>query len=117
MRTAETYLVLAEANFRLGDLGGAATAINVLRTRAKATQVTAAQITIDFILDERSRELFSEEDRRHALVRTRKLVERVQLYNKISGTRIALRDTLLPIPQSVIDANLSKPMRQNPGYN
>lgn len=116
LRTAETYLVLAEANFRLGDLAGAATAINVLRARAKATAVTAAQITIDFILDERSRELFSEEDRRYALLRSRKLVERVQLYNKISATRITLRDTLLPIPQTVIDANLTSRMRQNPGY-
>lgn len=116
IRTAETYLILAEANFRLGDLAGAAAAINVLRTRAKATQVTSAQITIDFILDERSRELFSEEERRYALLRAGKLVERVKLYNKISGTRIALRDTLFPIPQSVIDANLTLPMRQNPGY-
>ncbi len=109
-------MVLAEANFRLGDLAGAATAINTLRTRAKATPVTASQITIDFILDERSRELFSEEDRRYVLLRTNKLVERVKLYNKISATRIALRDTLLPIPQDVIDANLTSRMRQNPGY-
>ncbi len=116
LRTAETYLVLAEANFRLGDLPGAAAAINVLRARAKATSVTAAQITIDFILDERSRELFSEEDRRYVLVRTNKLVERVKLYNKISANTITLRDTLLPIPQDVIDANLTSRMRQNPGY-
>jgi hypothetical protein len=116
LRTAETYLVLAEANFRLGDLQGAADAINVLRARAKATAVTSAQITIDFILDERSRELFSEEDRRYALVRTNKLVERVRLYNKISANTIQLRDTLLPIPQAVIDANLTSKMRQNNGY-
>ena len=116
LRTAESYLVLAEANFRLGDLAGAAVAINALRSRAKATPVTASQITIDFILDERSRELFSEEDRRYVLVRTNKLVDRVKLYNKISANTITLRDTLLPIPQDVIDANLSKRMRQNPGY-
>ncbi len=116
LRTAESYLVLAEANFRLGDLAGAAVAINALRSRAKATPVTASQITIDFILDERSRELFSEEDRRYVLVRTNKLVERVKLYNKISANTITLRDTLLPIPQDVIDANLTSRMRQNPGY-
>ncbi|MEJ7821336.1 MAG: RagB/SusD family nutrient uptake outer membrane protein, partial [Chitinophagaceae bacterium] len=114
LRTAETYLVLAEANFRLGDLAGAAVAINALRSRAKATPVTASQITIDFILDERSRELFSEEDRRYVLVRTNKLVDRVKLYNKISASTITLRDTLLPIPQDVIDANLTSRMRQNP---
>jgi len=116
LRTAETYLVLAEAEFRLGNLQSAADAINVLRTRAKATLVTPAQVTLDLILDERSRELFSEEDRRYALVRTGKLVERVKLYNKISSPNITLRDTLLPIPQSVIDANLTSPMRQNNGY-
>ena len=116
LRTAESYLVLAEANFRLGDLAGAAVAINALRSRAKATPVTASQITIDFILDERSRELFSEEDRRYVLVRTNKLVDRVKLYNKISANTITLRDTLLPIPQDVIDANLTSRMRQNPGY-
>jgi hypothetical protein len=116
LRSAETYLLLAEANFRLNDLQGAADAINVLRNRARAPLVTAGQITIDFILDERSRELFSEEDRRYALVRNSKLVERVKLYNKISATTIQPRDTLLPIPQSVIDANLSAVMRQNPGY-
>ncbi len=117
LRTAETYMLLAEANFRLGDLPEAAVAINTLRARAKATPVTAAQITIDFILDERSRELFSEEDRRYVLVRNNKLVERVKLYNKISANTIMLRDTLLPIPQDVIDANRTSPMRQNPGYN
>jgi len=42
LRVAETYLVLAEANFRLGDKQGAADAINALRTRAHANQVTAA---------------------------------------------------------------------------
>lgn len=116
LRTAETYLVLAEANFRLGDLEGAADAINALRARAKASSVTAAQVTIDLILDERSRELFSEEDRRYALVRTRKLVERVKLYNKAAAPNITDRDTLLPIPQTVIDANLTKRMPQNSGW-
>jgi starch-binding outer membrane protein, SusD/RagB family len=116
LRAGETYLLLAEANFRLGDLQGAADAINVLRSRAKATLITPAQITIDFILDERSRELFSEEDRRYVLLRTGRWFQRTQLYNKIAATKITLRDTILPIPQDVIDANLTKPMRQNPGY-
>ena len=116
VRTGETYLILAEADFRLNDMQGAADAINALRTRARATQVTPAQITIDFILDERTRELFSEEDRRYALVRTHRLVDRVKLYNKITGPLIAARDTLLPIPQDVIDANLTLRMPQNPGY-
>lgn len=116
LRLGETYMVLAEANFRLNDLQGAADAINVLRTRANAPQVTAADITIDFILDERSRELFSEEDRRYALLRTGKWLERTKLYNKIAAPNVVERDTILPIPQDVIDANLTRPMQQNPGY-
>jgi hypothetical protein len=93
-----------------------AVAINTLRTRAHAPLVTPAQIDLDFILDERSRELFSEEERRYTLVRTGKLVERVKLHNVISGPVITDRDKLLPIPQNVIDANLSKVFPQNPGY-
>lgn len=116
LRLAETYLLLAEAQMKLGDAAGAAITINVLRTRAKATPITAAEVNMNFILDERSRELFSEEHRRYTLIRTGTWFTRTQLYNKYSGPRIVLRDTLLPIPQSVIDANLTKPMRQNPGY-
>ncbi len=116
LRLGETYLVLAEANFRLGDLQGAADAINLLRTRAHAPAITAAQVTIDLILDERSRELFSEEDRRYSLLRNSKWLERTRLYNKIASPNVTDRDTLLPIPQDVIDANLTSKMPQNPGY-
>ncbi len=116
IRSGETYLLLAEANYRLGDLQGAATAINALRTRARTATVTAAQVTLDLILDERSRELFAEEDRRYALLRTGKWLERTRLYNKLASPNVSARDTLLPIPQDVIDANRTSPMRQNPGY-
>ena len=116
LRTGETYLLLAEADFKLGDLQGAATAINALRARAHAALVTAANINIDFILDERARELFSEEDRRYVLLRTGRWLARVQQDNKIAGPLVTARDTIFPIPQPVIDANLTKPMKQNPGY-
>ncbi len=116
LRLAETYLLLAEAQFRLGDPAGAATNINVLRTRAHATLITAADINLDFILDERSRELFSEEHRRYTLLRTKTWYTRTKQYNLYTGALITLRDTILPIPQSVIDANLTSVMRQNPGY-
>ncbi|HEV7779828.1 MAG TPA: RagB/SusD family nutrient uptake outer membrane protein [Chitinophagaceae bacterium] len=116
LRVGETYLVLAEANLRLGDPQGAADAINVLRNRAHASTVTAGQINIDFILDERSRELFAEEDRRYALTRTGRWLARTVLYNKIASPNVTARDTILPIPQDVIDANLTRPMPQNPGY-
>lgn len=116
LRLAETYLLLAEADVRLGDLQGAADAINALRTRAHAATVTSAQVTMDLVLDERSRELFSEEDRRYVLLRTDKWLERTQADNKIAGPKVTSRDKLLPIPQDVIDANRTTPMQQNPGY-
>ncbi len=116
LRLAETYLLLAEAQFRLGDLQGAAITLNIIRARSNATPITAAQVTIDFILDERSRELITEEHRRYTLLRTGTWFARTQLYNKYAGTKITLRDTILPIPQSVIDANLTKLMPQNAGY-
>ena len=116
LRLAETYLLLAEAKFRLGDLPGAAITLNIIRARANATPITAAQVTLDFILDERSRELITEEHRRYTLLRTGTWFVRTQLNNKYAGPKIILRDTILPIPQSVIDANLTKLMPQNPGY-
>jgi hypothetical protein len=116
LRLAETYLILAEAQFRLGELADAATTINALRTRAQATPVTAADINLNFILDERSRELVTEEHRRYTLLRTGTWFDRTKLYNRNAGPLITLRDTILPIPQTVIDANLAKPMPQNPGY-
>jgi hypothetical protein len=116
LRLGETYLLLAEAQMKLGDLIGAAATINTLRARAKAAAITPAQVTLDFILDERSRELFSEEHRRYTLLRTGTWFARTKLYNIYSGALITQRDTILPIPQSVIDANLTKPMPQNPGY-
>ena len=58
-----------------------------------------------------------EEDRRFTLLRTNKWLERTRLYNKFGGELIAERDTLFPIPQDVIDANLTSTMSQNPGWN
>lgn len=116
LRLAETYLVLAEALFRQGELAEAAEQINVLRRRAKASEIGPGQVTIDFILDERSRELFSEEHRRYHLVRNGKLIERTRAQNNVMGHLIQDHHVLLPIPQAVIDANLTAAMPQNPGY-
>lgn len=116
IRLADTYLLKAEAQFKLGQPALAASTINVIRARSKATAITGTQVTLDFILDERSRELFLEEERRGTLLRTHKWFERTQLYNKYGGEKITLRDTLFPIPQDVIDANLTKPFPQNPGW-
>ena len=116
IRLAETYLLLAEAQFRQGNLAGAAATINVVRARAGASAITPAQVTLDFILDERSRELVTEEERRYTLIRTGTWLTRTKLYNPLAAVAIAARDSILPIPQSVIDANLTKKMPQNPGY-
>jgi hypothetical protein len=116
LRLAETYLLKAEAQLKLGRTAEAAETINIIRTRSNATPITGADIDLDFVLDERSRELFAEEDRRYTLLRTHKWLERTALYNKFGGEKIAPRDTLFPIPQDVIDANLTKEFPQNPGW-
>lgn len=116
LRLAETYLLLAEAQFKLGEKAEAAITINALRSRSKASPITAPDVTLDFILDERSRELVTEEHRRYTLTRTKTWFERTKKYNINAGPLITLRDTILPIPQTVIDANLTKVMQQNPGY-
>ncbi len=117
LRLAETYLLKAEAQFKLGNPGGAAETINMIRRRAHASDISAADISMDFILDERSRELIGEEHRRYTLLRTGKWLERVHQYNHRGGQTAVARDTLFPIPQIVIDANLTVKMPQNPGFN
>ncbi|HEU4632279.1 MAG TPA: RagB/SusD family nutrient uptake outer membrane protein [Gemmatimonadaceae bacterium] len=116
LRLAETYLLLAEAQFKQNDLTGAAATLNVVRERSHATPIDAADVTLDFILDERSRELLSEEHRRYTLLRTHTWMERTRAHNPLTGPKLAARDTLLPIPQAVIDANIGTGMQQNPGY-
>jgi starch-binding outer membrane protein, SusD/RagB family len=117
LRLADTYLLKAEAQYKLNRPNDAAETINVIRARSKASPVTGADIDIDFILDERSRELFLEEERRFTLLRTRKWLERTAKYNFYGGELVSPRDTLFPIPQNVIDANLTLTMPQNPGWD
>ena len=117
MRLAETYLFRAEAYFRKGNLADAAADINVLRNRAHALPVGPQDVTVDFILDERARELIVEEPRRRTLSRMGVLYERVKKYNPSSGTSVQPHNELWPIPQSVIDANTGAEMTQNPGYD
>jgi hypothetical protein len=119
MRLGETYLLQAEAQFKQGKLLEAANSINAIRLRANATPVTAAQITLDFILDERARELLAEENRRMTLMRTGTLVTRTLQYNtQIINPVVGLntKHLLLPIPKSEIDLNKDAKLDQNPGY-
>ncbi len=136
MRLADAYLLRAEARIQQGNAAGAAEDINVLRDRAFKTYraesgdatagaVTASQMNIDFLLDERIRELVGEENRRYTLCRTGKLADRVQMImdkwaegtesKKITGFN-ASTHCLLPIPLSEIQLNKDADLQQNPGY-
>lgn len=118
LRLAETYLLKAEAQLLNKDAAGAAVTLNVIRARSNASPITTSDVDIDFILDERARELYCEEHRRYVLLRNKKWYERFILHNTTPASVLLIteRDTILPIPQSVIDANLITPMEQNPGY-
>ena len=136
MRFAEAYLLRAEAYVRLGNTSAAAADINALRDRAfkesreytgnnSLGAVSASQMTIDFILDERIRELVGEENRRFTLMRTGELTNRVNMMvtkwaegtdsKKISGYNPNVH-TLLPIPLTEIQLNKDADLEQNPGY-
>lgn len=116
LRLAETYLLRAEAYLLNGNSAAAATDINIVRTRVKAKPVAPATVTLDYILDERARELVYEEQRRITLSRTGKLVERVRKYNKLNGDEIQDFHALFPIPFAEIEANNTGNLEQNPGY-
>jgi starch-binding outer membrane protein, SusD/RagB family len=119
VRLAETLLLRAEAYLGLGNKASAAADINQIRNRAKATPVDAANVTIDYILDERARELYTEEMRRITLTRLGLLVERVRKYCSnplIPGNNIQDYHKLWPIPQTELDLDLGKKMTQNTGY-
>jgi hypothetical protein len=119
IRLAETFLLRAEAYVRLNNLSAAADDINQIRNRAKATPVNPEDVSLDYILDERARELYGEDWRPITLRRMGKLIERVRLYNnnpKIPGANIKENNVLYPIPQNQIDLNIGAKMEQNPGY-
>lgn len=108
---AGTYLIAAEALYERGDDADAVKYINIVRERAAysagnpaAMDITAGQLSLDFILDERARELCGETMRWPDLVRTHELVERVRLHNPPAAPNIQPFDVLRPIPQSQIDA-------------
>jgi starch-binding outer membrane protein, SusD/RagB family len=117
IRLPETYFLRAEAYLLKGDAQKAADDLNVVRNRAKATPVTPAEVTLDYILDERARELVFEEDRRVTLSRMGKLVERVRKFNNLNKGNIQDFHALFPIPASEIEANKDAVITQNPGYN
>jgi hypothetical protein len=132
-KLSELYLLAAEAAMQNGDNTTAASLINVIRTRAayrpkltapdlaariSAMQINSSQITLDFILDERSRELCGEGIRWPDLAMRGKLISRVQAFNPDAGPNIQSFHVLRPIPVSQLNAlTVSNPsIYQNPGY-
>jgi len=119
-RLAETYLIAAEALMRDGKTPEAVTYVNAVRQRAAkpgqsaAMAVTAGDLTIDFILDERARELAGEQMRWFDLVRTGKLMERVKQYNTAGALGIQSYHVLRPIPSQQLQS--ARGFSQNPGY-
>lgn len=113
-RVAETYLIAAEALIKSGKQTEAVTYVNAVRERAKATPATANDMTIDYLLDERARELAGEYHRWEDLKRTGKLAEYAEKYNPdISGGAVGQK-TLRPIPLAARELNAA--LTQNPGY-
>ena len=123
IRLAEVYLIAAEAQLKLGNTAKAAEYLNKLRKRAAipgreaAMVITAANVTLDFILDERARELAGEQLRWFDLKRTGKLIERITLHNPDAKSNILPYHLVRPIPQDQVDAVTNKAeFKQNEGY-
>ncbi|MCG2614291.1 RagB/SusD family nutrient uptake outer membrane protein [Terrimonas sp. NA20] len=134
-KLSETYLLAAEAAMQNSNPTEAMNLINVLKQRAvrrpglTPTQITdryeairltaASQVTLDFILDERTRELCGESVRWGDLAVRGKLIERVKLYNTDATAKItANKHELRPIPKEQLDriTDANKQQYQNPGY-
>ncbi len=119
IRLSEVYLNYAEAVLR-GGAGSEATAknyVNELRTRANAT--TVSSIDLDFILDERARELYFEGFRRTDLIRYGLFTSGNYLWTFKGGVQagkgVDSKYNLFPIPTSIRNANPDN-IKQNPGY-
>jgi starch-binding outer membrane protein, SusD/RagB family len=122
-RLADAYLMYAEANLRGG--GGskseAVTLVNNLRERAYGNQsgnITDSDLTLDFILDERARELYWEGHRRTDLVRFGKFTGNSYLWSfkggLAEGTTLDATRAIYPIPSQDLAANPL--LKQNAGY-
>lgn len=123
-RLAEQYLIYAEAVLRGGSGGDPATAlsyINLLRERAYGNttwNITASQLTLPFILDERARELYWECFRRTDLIRFNEFTSSSYLWpwkgGVSNGTGVDSHYAIFPIPITDLQANSN--LTQNPGY-
>ncbi|MDH4092623.1 MAG: RagB/SusD family nutrient uptake outer membrane protein [Cyclobacteriaceae bacterium] len=121
MRLGDTYLLRAEARIKQGNTTDAADDINMVRVRAAwpgkeaVMMITPGDVTMDFLLEERARELDAEQERWYTLARTGTLVDRVKLYNPLGAPNIDAHHIHRPIPQNQIDRT-SGGYEQNCGY-
>lgn len=127
-RLADAYLLYAEAVLRGGSGGDITTAlgyVNQIRTRPSDViagnapgAITAGQLTLDFILDERARELYWEGHRRTDLIRFGKYTGATYLWpwkgGEAAGTSIGAHRALFPIPAA--DRASNPNLTQNTGY-
>lgn len=123
IRLAEIYLNYAEATLRggNGDIGTAVNKINELRTRAyggTSGNITSSDMTLDFILDERSRELYWELLRRTDLIRYNYFTTNNYLWpfkgNQPNGVAVGAYRNVFPIPSNTLATNPN--LQQNTGY-
>ncbi len=124
-RLGEMYLVYAEAVLRGGSGGDAATAlnyVNAIRARAyngaAGSAINSSQLTTNFILDERGRELYYEAFRRTDLIRYGVFTTGAKLWawkgGVLGGTAVADKYNVFPLPSTDVSANPN--LIQNSGY-
>ena len=120
-RLADAYLMYAECVVR-GATGGsisqAVDYVNDVRERSNASTITSGDLTLDFLIDERGRELNLEGHRRSDLIRFGKFTGGSYLWpwkgNAQTGTSIPSTYNVFPIPLTALQANPN--LTQNPGY-
>lgn len=121
IRLSDIYLMRAECYLHgHGDATEALEGVNFVRERAGVTPWQIGQLTLDNLLDERSRELYFEMTRRTDLIRFGKFVGPGQEKwmwkgNILNGSTIADHFALMPIPTNILAAQAD--FKQNPGYN
>ncbi len=120
-RLADAYLMYAECAIRGAagaDMNTAVQYVNAVRTRSNASSITQSNLTLEFILDERARELNLEGHRRTDLIRFGKFTGGNYLWPwkgaTVNGTSIPDTYNLFPIPSTALLANPN--LTQNPGY-
>lgn len=136
LRLADTYLLYAEALYKQNKAEEAIKWINKVRNRSNAVSITESDLLsggLDLILDERARELYSEEERRETLIRVSQeggkderaldnyFKRRTRALNEIAGRDArGMNDyetpVLFPIPHKFIESNTGRPLTNNPGY-